>query len=120
MIYAAISAVQFQELEEWVDEVHSDPKLKRITQDLLQGPNAHPGFSIQNGKLLYQGKLVLPKGSPRIPLLLSEFHISAMGGHSGMRNDIQQYVSACAVCQQNKYQTLTPAGLLQPLPIPTQ
>ncbi|KAJ1387433.1 Retrotransposable element Tf2 [Sesbania bispinosa] len=125
MIYAAISAVQFQDLEEWIDEIHSDPKLKVITQDLLQDPNAHPGFSIQNGKLLYQGKLVLPKGSPRIPLLLSEFHNSAMGGHSGffrtykrisafvfwegMRKDIQQYVSACAVCQQNKYQTLTPA-----------
>ena len=79
---------------------------------------------------------MLPKGSSRIPLLLQEFHNLAVGGHSGffrtykrisevvywegMRKDIQQHVATCEVCQMNKYQALSPAGLLQPLPIRTQ
>jgi len=37
-----------------------------------------------------------------------------------MRQDILQFVAACETCQQNKYQALSLADLLQPLPIPTQ
>jgi len=37
-----------------------------------------------------------------------------------MRQDILRFVAACETCQQNKYQALSLAGLLQPLPNPTQ
>lgn len=100
-----------------------------MIQDLLQDATPHPGYTFQNRKLFYEGKLVLPKGSSRIPMLLKEFHSSAMGSHfgffrtykgistivfwEGTRKDIQQYVAACDVCQLNKYQALSPAGLLQ-------
>jgi len=67
---------------------------------------------------------------------MTKYHNSVVGGHSGffrtfkrittlvywegMRKDILRFVAACETCQQNKYQALSPAGLLQPLPIPTQ
>ena len=37
-----------------------------------------------------------------------------------MRGDIKKYVQQCDICQRNKYDTLAPGGLLQPLPIPAQ
>ncbi|KAF2295858.1 hypothetical protein GH714_034617 [Hevea brasiliensis] len=68
--------------------------------------------------------------------LLQEFHDSPIGGHSGvlrtfkriaqqfywpsMRTQIQNYIAACTVCQKNKAANSSPAGLLQPLPIPHQ
>lgn len=85
---------------------------------------------------MYKGRLVIPKNSSLIPLLLQEHHDSPLGGHSGdlktykriatqwfwpgMRKEIQLYTQACHICQQNKQSTLSPGGLLQSLPIPTQ
>lgn len=69
-------------------------------------------------------------------ILLTEFHGSKIGGHSGvlktfkwlsseffwygMKWDVISFVAACPVCQQNKASTLSPGGLLQPLPLLNQ
>lgn len=65
---------------------------------------------------------------------MEEFHSSPLGGHSGVakmlhrlrqnfdwpsvRADVRHFVAQCSVCQQTKYETKRPAGLLHPLPIP--
>ncbi|KAK8954559.1 hypothetical protein KSP39_PZI002898 [Platanthera zijinensis] len=68
--------------------------------------------------------------------MLHEFHSSPVGGHAGvlqtlqraranvfwvgMCRDIQQFVRQCEVCQSQKYETSSPAGLLVPLAISQQ
>lgn len=66
--------------------------------------------------------------------ILEEFHASPLSGHggflktykrlstelywSGMKTYVKQFIATCSICQQNKYETLSPTGLLQPLTIP--
>ena len=118
-----------------VEELLVDDKMKKLLQDLVDKLDSHLGFELRQGRLLYKQHMVLAKHSPRIPFILKEFHDTAAGGHSGffrtykrisallfwegMKKDIQQYVPACQTCQRNKYEPLSPAGLSQPLAIPT-
>lgn len=86
--------------------------------------------------LFFKGRMVIPD-IPNLRLkLFQECHNSPAGGHGGflktfkrlstqfywpkMKQEIRVFVQQCLVCQQQKYQTLSPAGLLQPLPIPAQ
>lgn len=64
------------------------------------------------------------------------YHSSKVGGPSGevktylrlvadrfwvgMRKDVTVYVQHCEVCQRQKVLQQAPAGLLQPLPVPTR
>ena len=79
---------------------------------------------------------MIPSKSPLITAILQEYHDSVIGGHSGiaktvericstyywpnMQKEIRRYVLCCPICQQAKTETKRPAGLLQPLPIPSQ
>ncbi|KAA0066459.1 Retrotransposable element Tf2 [Cucumis melo var. makuwa] len=68
--------------------------------------------------------------------MLSTYHDSVVGGHSGflrtykrlaselywpsMKTDVKKYCEECIVCQRNKTMALSPAGLLTPLEVPLQ
>ena len=70
-----------------------------------------------------------------LPQVLQLVHSTPVAGHSGflktyqrakrefywhgMKSDIKRFVRGCDVCQQIKSETYAPAGLLQPLGIPT-
>lgn len=84
--------------------------------------------------LFYKSRLVIPNTSTLKEKILAEAHNTPTGGHGNflktlkhvyadffwlhLKKDVKVFVHNCLTCQQNKYQTLVPAGLLQQLPIP--
>lgn len=66
-----------------LQEVTRDEFVKKLREEVERDPNAKPGFTVEQGVLLYQGRLVLSSKSPTIVVLLKEFHETPMGGHSG-------------------------------------
>ena len=80
-------------------------------------------------------RLCIPQGLTR-RMLLQNVHDSNAGGHRGVEKTYEQlrqhyywfrlhqtvkrYVAQCEVCQQNKISSRKPAGMLMPLPVPSQ
>lgn len=85
------------------------------------------GYTLVHGALLYNDRITLPRDSPLILITLQEGHDIKIGEHEGFlktyrgiaetfhlvgMKDIRSYVAAYTTCQQHKYSTLAPAGLL--------
>jgi len=64
-------------------EILEDAKLKHIMQKLLMAKEEVVGFTLTNGRLMYEERLVLTRSSKWIPKILAEFHSSKLGEHSG-------------------------------------
>jgi hypothetical protein len=93
-------------------------------------------YAWRNELLYFKGRVVIPSQADLRSQLLHEMHDTKIGGHSGvlrtfkklsqqfywpkMYQAVQDYVKKCDTCQRVKSETLSPAGLLQPLPIPFQ
>jgi len=121
-------------LQELQEENRTLGDLTELHKVAAEGKLAEP-FSSHNGLLYYQHRLVLSGQSKLKESLLRECHSTPAAGHPGvertfrrlvavfywpkMREDVRRYVAACTVCQTTKYSTQPPAGLLQPLPIPS-
>ncbi|KAL9437883.1 hypothetical protein AB3S75_023702 [Citrus x aurantiifolia] len=118
--------------DEIKEATSSDEYMQKI---LTVAQNQTPGpYTVRNGLLFFKERVVVPRTLRES--LLYEAHDTKIGGHSGvlrtykrlsqqfywpaMFQAVREYVSKCKVCQQVKFDTLKPAGLLQPLPIPCQ
>ena len=118
------------------EEVERDGKLKEIIMK-LQNEEEVKNYSLLQGILIYyKGRLVIAKNSLLIPNIMHTYYDSILGGHSrflrtykrltrellwdGMKSEVKKYCEECAICQRNKASTLTPAGLLVPLEIPSR
>lgn len=116
--------------------IDSDEHFSQIKKELEVDPKNQTNYTLEQGRLLHKGRLVLPRGSDLTPRILHEFHAGIIGGHSGflrtyrriivdlywpsMKNDRCKFVENFEVYQRNKVQSLSPASLLQPSPIPEQ
>ena len=89
MTYSAISMIRFSDKEQWESEVLADPKLKKIMQDLLVNGSAHSGYSLQDKKLWYKGKLVISKTSHKVQTLMTECHSSVVGVIQGFSEHLK-------------------------------
>nr|GEV31078.1 hypothetical protein [Tanacetum cinerariifolium] len=112
----------------------NDLYTQNIITSISQDPTTHPEFTLSDSKLFYHNCLVILDDLSLRKKLFSECHDSLTRGHRGylktlkrltknffwpqMKRDVKTHVQNCMVCQQNKYQTLAPADLLQPLTIP--
>ncbi|MCH79797.1 Ty3/gypsy retrotransposon protein, partial [Trifolium medium] len=116
--------------------LQTDNEMLNIMKACQQQEEEYKLYSVRDGLLLWKDKLVIPNKPELINQILTEFHTSHIGGHAGitrtiariqaqffwknMRDDIKNFVQQCIICQQAKAVHTKPAGLLQPLPIPTQ
>lgn len=135
-LLSAITQATNLNMQDIFEEIDSDANIQQIMQDVLVGSCEKPWFSVKKGRLFYKDRLFLPKTSKFIEVILEEFHSGVMGGHSGvlkttkriqrlfhwpnLKKDVQRFVSQCTICQTHKSSTLVPAGLLQPIPLPSQ
>jgi len=129
-----LSVPHFAFLNELKQELPSNLAFLDLQKPIPTQPSAHPNYDIQQGLILQQGRIWLPKDIRFIPTLITEFHASPLGGHmgvtktlarmkdnfiwSGMHDNIKCFVVACRDCQHTKYETHRKAGLLYPLPVP--
>jgi hypothetical protein len=132
----AISCPRHSWLEELHHEAHSHPKLVALKKTIACETTTTTKFTEKGGLLWHHNRLVIPTSSQYKTYVIRKFHDTPIGGHSGvlqtyervaanfywvgMKRDIRNYIKQCDVCQRNKHDTLSPAELLQPLPIPNR
>jgi len=118
------------------EAIEADPYTKQIQDQLSSDPSIHPDFSLSANHLYYKSWLVIPDYPELKAKILAESHDSPTGGHGGylktlkrvsakffwpcLKHDVQLFVQNCLICQQYKYETLAPAGLIRPVPVPNR
>jgi hypothetical protein len=121
----------------WLQEITNsyavDPAAHKVLHELaVKSPNAD-GYSLSQGLIKFKKRIWIASNSALQTKIISAFHASAIGGHSGiqatykiinklfcwkgLKQDVTSFVQQC-VCQQTKHENCKTPGLLNPLPIP--
>jgi hypothetical protein len=131
----AISSARPDWIQELLNSYVTDTQAQQLLQQLaIKSPDAH-GYSLDKGIIKVNDKLWVANTSALRTKIIHSLHSTALGGHSGvqatfhrvkglfhwrgLRQDVEDFVKQCTVCQHAKHSNAAPSGLLQPLPIPT-
>ncbi|WVZ68636.1 hypothetical protein U9M48_017555 [Paspalum notatum var. saurae] len=128
----AITCSGWSTLRSLREELAFSPQALAVRAQIAAG-TAPPGWTDVDGLLLFKGHAFVPDDSVLWPQLLAAAHEM---GHEGAEKTlhrfrasfysrrahrlVREFVRGCVVCQQNKTEHLHPAGLLQPLPVPSE
>jgi hypothetical protein len=126
-----LSIPTFDLFDQFRVEAENLPEITTKRQ-MIEAGTAGPGWSIVDGMVVNDGRLFMPASAAAWPQILAHAHDT---GHEGVQKTLQrlrtsfstpgdnrlvrEYIKGCSVCQRNKTDHLHPAGLLQPLPIPS-
>src|SRR5258706_1081805 len=99
-----------------------------------KAPDRASGWTVRNGLLLFEDRLVVPEDDNIKVRLLSEVHNQVSVAHPGqsktlklvhdryywphLRTDVRRFVRNCQTCRRSHVPRDPPPGLLHPLPIP--
>ncbi|GJR22850.1 retrotransposon-related protein [Tanacetum coccineum] len=136
-LFQILLTVDSSELVEAVKATwSSDPALKSMILSLQQGHYKNSRYTWFANELRRKGKLVVGNDEQLRLKLVSHFHESPTGGHSGvqatmkrlaayfywkgLKKMVKQQIHLCDICQRNKPDLAAYPGLLQPLQIPTK
>jgi hypothetical protein len=131
----ACSTVQPAWLQEVINSYVTGPSAQqRLAELAISSPDEH-GYSLHMGVIRLHGRIWLGANTTLQTKLITAFHSSAVGGHSGVQATYQRlrklfawhglkaqvtdFVRQCDTCQHAKHLNSAPAGLLMPLPTPT-
>ncbi|KAM1152397.1 hypothetical protein ACFX19_035618 [Malus domestica] len=121
-------------LDRVLEAQRNNTESQELIQAVLDGRKKNLWIRDLDGMLMQGDRMFVPNVEELKKDILDEAHISAYAMHPGstkmyhtirhfyywpgMKREIAEYVSRCAIYQQVKAERKKPFGLLQPLPIP--
>lgn len=125
-------------IPEWKQELKAswegDTLAQELIPSLMIGGTNSQGFTLVDGDIKKEGKYYVGNGNGLRRQIIENSYSSLEGGHSGilttikriqnmfywpkLKDEVQEFVKACDVCQRCKSEHVPTPGLLQPLPIP--
>jgi hypothetical protein len=132
--FNAISIVVPVLIQEVINSYHNDAAATSLLQELAMVQFNEEGYSLSDGVIRYKGKIWVGHNATLQTNLITSFHGLAIGGHSGiqatyqrlkkmfywqgMKQDVQNFIKQCDVCQMAKHELCKYPSLLHPLSIP--